>query len=159
MEAVLGREHARAARRSAAELQRRLDRFGAGAREERALEARRSAAKQLLRQQRGQSVHAELHRPRPLQLERLDERLPNARVVAPDVEHAEATEHVQIPIAVGIPEVRALGSGPAPVEADRPQQPHELRVDCLRMEVERLRAPVLDELGQPAHGRIIATRR
>ena len=99
----------------------------------------------------GSDVDAELDRSGPLELERLDERLADTRVVAADVEHAEAAEQVEIAVAVVVPEVRALRAGPAAVEADRPQQLHELRVDRLRVQVERLGAPFLDELAQPAH--------
>ena len=45
VEAVVGGDDAAALRRRAAELQRRLDRLGAGAREEAALEARRAPAR------------------------------------------------------------------------------------------------------------------
>ncbi len=159
VEAVLRREHARAPGRRAAELDRRLDRLGARAREERAPDARRRAAQQLLREQRRQHVDADLHRARPLQLERLDQGLAHTGIVAPDVEHAEAAEHVQVAVAVAVPEVRALGPRPLPVEPDRPQQPDELRVDRLRVEVERLGAALVDQLRQPAHAGIIATRR
>src|SRR5439155_20756922 len=50
-----------------------------------------------------------------------------------------------------VPEVLALRASPAPVEADRPKQPHELRIDRLRVEVERLRASIVDEVLQPPH--------
>ena len=52
-----------------------------------------------------------------------------------------------------VEEVGALGAGPVAVEADRPQQLHELRIDRLRVQVERLGAPFLDQLAQPAHAR------
>src|SRR5207247_1174948 len=84
---------------------------------------------------RRQRVDAELHGARPVELQRLDESLADARVVSPDVEHAEAAEHVEVAVAVRVPEVRALCPGPAAVEADRPQQADELRVDRLRVQV------------------------
>jgi hypothetical protein len=159
VERVLGREDALPLRRRSPQLQRRLDRLGARAREEGPLDARRRAAQQLLGEQGGQHVHTELHRARPLQLERLDKRVAHARVVPPYVEHPETAEQVEVAVAVGVPEVRALGTGPAAVETNRPQELHELRVDRLRVQVERLGAPLLDELAQPAHAWIIATRR
>ena len=136
MEAVLGRDDARAARRRAAELQRRLDRLGAGAREEHALEPRRRAAQQLLGEQRRQRRGAELHRAGQVELERLDERGAHARVVAADVEHPEAAEQVEEAVAVGVPEVRALGAHPRAVEADRLEHARELRVDRARPELD-----------------------
>jgi len=107
----------------------------------------------------GRLVWFILHRPGPLELQRLDQRLADAGVVAADVEHPEAAEQVEVAVAVVVPEVRSLRAGPAAVEPDRAQQLHELRVDRLRVQVERLGAPFLDELRQPAHALIIATRR
>ena len=106
------RDDARAPGRRAAELQRRLDRLGARAREEHALEPRRRAADQLLGEQRRQRRCAELHRAGQVELERLDERRAHARVVAADVEHPEAAEHVEVLVAARVPEVRALGARP-----------------------------------------------
>src|SRR5437773_1897211 len=82
-------------------------------------------------------------------------RLVNAGVAA-DVEHAEPAERVEVAVAVRVPEVGALGPRPAAVETDRPQQPHELRVDRLRVQVERLGAALLDQLAEPTHARIMA---
>ena len=78
-------------------------------------------AEQLLREQRRQRRDAELHRAGQVELERLDERRADARVVAADVEHPEAAEHVEVALAVGVAEVRALGARPRAVEADRPE--------------------------------------
>ena len=159
MEAVLGREDARAAAvaarpslsaasiASVPELVNSTRSTEAGAR--RSSSSASSA---------GSAVDAELDGAGPLELERLDERVAHARVVAADVEHPEAAEHVEVAVALVVPEVGALGAGPAAVEADRPQQLHELRVDRLRVQVERVGAALLDELAQPAHGLIIATR-
>ena len=158
VEAVLRREHARAAGRGAAELDRGLDRLRAGAREDHLAERGGRTAQELLGQQRRERVDAELHRARALKLERLDQRLADARVVAAHVEHPEAAEHVEVAVAVRVPEVGALGARPAAVEADRAQQPDELRVDRLRVEVERLGAAFLHQLGEPPHDWIIATR-
>ena len=132
VEAVVGREDARALRRGAAELERRLDRLGAGAREEHALEPRRRAREQRLREQAGQRGDAELHGAGRLELERLDERRADARVVAADVVHPEAAEQVEVAVAVGVEEVGAVGARPGAVEADRAQHAHELRVDRAR---------------------------
>ena len=63
VEPVVGRDDARALRRGAAELERRLDRFGAAAREEAALEPRRRAREELLREQSGERRDAEREHP------------------------------------------------------------------------------------------------
>jgi hypothetical protein len=65
-------------------------------------------------------------------------RSPDAGVVAPDVEHPEAAEHVEVPAAFVVEQVGALGASPAPVEADRLEHPRELRVDRLRPQLEAL---------------------
>ena len=72
---------------------------------------------------------AELDRSRCLELERFDQRRADARVVAADVVHAEAAEHVEVAVAVSVEEVRAVGARPRPVEPDRAQHAHELRID------------------------------
>src|SRR5207248_5225131 len=95
VEAVLDGEHTPALRRRAAELQRGLDRLGARAREEHALEPRGRTPQQRLGEQARQRGDSELDRAGQLELERLDERGPDARIVAADVVHPEATEHVE----------------------------------------------------------------
>ena len=148
MEAVLCGEHARSARRCASELDRRLDRLRAGAREQHALQPRRRAADQLLRKQRRQRRRAELHRSRQVELERFDERCANARVVAPDVEHPEAAEHVEVLVAALVPEVRALRACPLAVEADLLENPRELRVDRAAPQVDVAVVPLREQLGE-----------
>ena len=159
MEAALRGEHARALRRGAAELERRLDRLGTGAREEHALEARRRSLEQCLGEQAGEGGDAELHGAGCLELERLDERGADARVVAADVVHPKAAEHVEKPVALLVVEVGAFGARPRAVEADRAQDADELRVDRARP------APVLvaGACEQPrevdrAHGRNVPLR-
>ena len=121
-----------ALRRRAAELQCCLDRLGPGARELHALEPGGNAGEQRLGEQPRQRGRAELDGAGQLELERLDQRVANARVVPADVEHPEAAEHVEVAVAVGVPEVRALGALPRAVEVDRAQHAHELRVDRAR---------------------------
>ena len=153
---MLGREHARTAGRRAAELERGLDRLGAGAREEDAAETPRRAPQQLLREQRRQRARAELHGAGQVELERLDERVAHTRVVPADVEHPEAAEQVEEAIALVVPEIRAFGARPGTVEPDRAQHARELRVDRARPEVEALAAARRDELGD-RHLRTVAS--
>ena len=84
---------------------------------------------QRLGEQAGQRGDAELHGAGRLELERLDQRGADARVVAADVVHPEAAEQVEVAVAVGVEEVRAVGARPGAVEADRAEHAHELRVD------------------------------
>src|SRR5206468_10316098 len=67
---------------------------------------------------------------------RLDQRSAHARVVAPDVEHPEAAEHVEILVAALVPEVGAICARPLAVEADLLQDARELRVDRAAPEVD-----------------------
>ena len=110
------------------------------------------AAEQLLREERRQRRGAELHRARQVELERLDERGANARVVASDVEHPEAAEHVEVLLAAGVPEVRALRARPLAVEADRLQDARELRVDRASPEVDVGAIARREQLGEAEAG-------
>src|SRR2546423_3663096 len=148
MEGVLAGDDPRPAGRRAAELQRRFDRLGAGAREEHAPERRGRALEQCAREQTRERRDTELHFARRLQLESLNERRPDARVVAADVVHPEAAEQVEKPRAVRVVEIRTLRPLPASVEADRPEQTHELRVDRPRVEVELLAPVLVEQLAQ-----------
>ena len=139
-------------RRGAAELERRLDRLGAGAREEAALDPPAGEADQLLGEQAGQERRPHREHPRRVERERLDERGADARVVAADVVHPEAAEHVEVAVAVGVEEVRALGARPRAVEADRLEDAGELRVDRARPEVEILTAAGLEQLREAELG-------
>ena len=145
---MLGGEDALALRRRPPELDRRLDGLRAGAREEAALDAAAGEPDQRLGQQAGEKRRAEREHPRRLELERLDERCADARVVPADAVHPEAAEHVEVARPVCVVEVRALGARPRAVEADRPQHPHELRVDRPRPEVEILAAPRVEQLSE-----------
>src|SRR3954447_12415716 len=146
VEAVLSRNDARPLRRGAPELERSLDRFGAGARELDAGDAAAGALHELLGEQSRKERGAELHRAGRLELERLDERRPNGAVVAADVEHAEAAEHVEEPVPVRVPEVLPFGTHPRAVEADRAQDARELRIDRARPEVEVVARARLEEI-------------
>ena len=161
MEAVLGREHAAAPGRCAAELDRGLDRLGARAREQAALDAAAGERDQLLREQAGEERRPHREHPGRLELECLDERGADPRVVPADAVHPEAAEQVEVARAVRVVEVRALGARPRAVEADRPQHPRELRVDCAGPEVEILAAPRLEQRleAEVAHPVRTVTRR
>ena len=147
VEASLDGDDARAAGRRTPDLDRRLDRFRAGAREEHAPEARGRSLQQLVGEDRPQRVDAERELPRRVEVERFPERGLHPRVVAADVVHPEAAEPVEIAVAVGVVEMRALGAGPAAVEADGAQHAHELGVDDSRVKLQLLARMPLQKLG------------
>ena len=152
MEALLRGEHAGSSGRRAAKLQSRLDCLGAGAREEHAFEARGRSAKELLREERRQRRSSKLDRAGEVELERLDERGADARVVASDVEHPETAEHVEVLLAAGIPEVGALGTRPLAVEPDRLEDARELRVDRASPEIDVGAIARREQLGEAEAG-------
>ena len=154
METVLARDHLRAPRGRAAELQRRLDSLGARAREQHPSERGRGALQERRGKQTGQRRDAELHFPGRLELERLDQGCADSRIVAPDVVHPEASEEIEISRSVRVVEVRPLGPSPPPVKADRPQQPDELGIDRPRVELE-LRARLLVEQVAEDHAVVV----
>ena len=112
VEAVVDGDDTSPLRRGAAELERGFDGFGAGTREEHALEARGRPSEQRFGKEPRQRRDAELHGAGRLELQRLDERGPDARVVAPDVVHPEPAEHVEVAVAAGVVEVRAVAHSP-----------------------------------------------
>jgi len=148
MEAVLAGDDLRPPRRGAPELQCRLDCLAARAREQHASEGRGRAFQQRAGQQTRERRDAELHFPRRLQLERLDQRRPNPRVVAADVVHPEPAEQVEIPRTAHVVEVGTPRPRPAAVEADRSQQADELRVDSPCVEVEFLPRMLVEQLSK-----------
>ena len=145
MEAMLGGDDSLAFRRCAPELECRLDRFAARVREQATFDSAAGERDQLLGQEAGKKRRPQREHSGCLELERLAECRPDARVVAADAVHPEATEQVEEPCPVGVEEVCALGAGPRPVEADRAQHPHELRVDRARPELEILAAPRVEQ--------------
>ena len=145
VETVLGGEDARASGRRAPELDCRLDRLAAGAREQAALDSAAGEPGQRLGEQAGEQRRPQREHPRRLERERLGEGRANPRVVPAGAVHPEAPEQVEVARAVGVVEIRALRTCPGPVEADRPQDPHELRVDGAGPEVEILAAPRVEQ--------------
>ena len=145
MEAVLGGDDAGATGGGAPQLERRLDRLRSGAREQAALDPPAGERGQLLREQAGQERRPHREHPGRLEAERLDERLADLRVVPADAVHAEAAEQVEVARPLGVVEVGAFGARPGAVEADRPQDANELRVDRARPEVEILAAPRVEQ--------------
>ena len=154
VERLLGRDDPRPSGRGASELERRFDCLGARAREQDSRQSRGCALKQLLCKEPRQQRDAELHRSGSVELERLDERRPDPRIVPPGVEHPEAPEHVEEAVPIRVVEVLPFGSRPHAIEADRLQHPHELWVDPARVEVVVLTGASFQEL--PDHERSVS---
>ena len=110
MKRMIRGDDARAAGRGPPELQCSLDRFGSRAREQHAREPVRRSLQQLLGEQARQERDPELHRSWSVQLERLDQRCPDSRVVAARVEHPEASEEIEVAVAARVVEVLPFGS-------------------------------------------------
>src|SRR5437016_628700 len=104
MESVLERHDARSSRGRAAELECCLDRLSARAGEQDPRQARGCALQQFLSEQSREKRYAELNRAGRLELERLDQRLANARIVPADVEHPETTKQVEVAVTVSVVE-------------------------------------------------------
>ena len=158
MKAALDGDDTRATGCRTADLDRRLDRLRARAREEHTAEPRRCALEERFREQAPERVDAERELSRCVERQRFDERRSHTRVVAADVVHPEPAEPVEIPVSIGVIQVRALCPSPAPVEADRLQHPHVLRVDRTRMELERVASARLQQLrhAEVGHARSVA---
>src|SRR5581483_3588307 len=77
--------------------------------------------------------------------QRVGEGLLDGRVVAPDGEHAEPGQEVEVALAGAIEEVLSLGAGVVPIEADGLQHADELRVQVFLVQREAL-ARALAEL-------------
>ena len=143
-------------------LDRGLDAFGSGAREVDRVEARRDLLLQLLREQSGEQRRIHLDEGRRLGLHELAESLTHHRMIASDVEDAVAGEHVQVALAGAVEEVRALRAHVDPVEPDRLEDPGELRVDMIRVELEVLPLTLTDQVydveGHALTSRVVGSR-
>ena len=128
VEAMLGEQDPRAAGRRACQLDRRFDRLGAAVGEHHSVDARRRELDQPLRQQPGQQRDAHLRQVGCRGVEYVGERRDDPRVRAPDREYAVAAQQVQIARAGVVDQVRALAAHPRAVEAERPHDAPELRV-------------------------------
>ena len=128
------------------ELDRRLDGLGAGAREEGGAEIRRRALQQLLGEHAGEQREAELGHVRGLGGERLLELPSHCGVVAAEGEDAVAGEQVEVALAGLVDQVGPLSPDPGPVEADRAQDPNELRIHVALVQRGLLAAPASEDL-------------
>ncbi len=148
VEAVVREDDAGAPRRSPRVFERRLDGLGPGAREDDAAERGREALEQRARQPARVRRDAELRGERQVGRERVGQRGPHGGVRAADVEHPEPADEVEVAAARVVDEVGAFAAHPGPVEADRAQHAHELRVHVALVERDGVRegSPV-DDLG------------
>ena len=144
VEGVVAVQDGRAAGRGAAELDRRLRGFGAGVAEEQ-LRQPRHVAGEALGEQAGEQGHVELHQAGELAAQHLLERAGHGRMVAPEREHAEPAQQIEIALAVGVEQMRPLGAHVVHGEAEGAQDAQQLRVEMAIEQLELVAAPFLDE--------------
>lgn len=109
------------------ELQRGLHRLGAAVAEEHPVQVR-AVGEELLGQQPGQRLAVEAGEVGELGVEDVVQCRADDGVVAPQAHDAEPGEHVQVVVAVRVPEVGALAALVDLVEADGVQHARELVV-------------------------------
>ena len=95
---------------------------------------------QLLGEQAGQRLAVEAGEVGELGVEDVVQRLADDGVVAAEAHHPEAGEHVEVVVAVGVPEVGALGPLVDLVEADGVQHARQLVVEVPRVQLVALAA-------------------
>ena len=120
-------------RRRAAEFDRRLDALGAGIGEERLLQMRH-ALKQPLREDASQRRHIHLNEIGKFDVEHLAQRVVYGRMIAPDGEHPEAAEQVEIFRARAVPQILPLAAHETRIVADGLEHPHHLLVHKARVQ-------------------------
>ncbi|CAO0837926.1 hypothetical protein SMICM17S_09167 [Streptomyces microflavus] len=92
-------------------------------------------AEQLLGEQSGQRLAVEAGEVGELGVEHVVQGLAHDRVVPADPHHAEPGEHVEVVVALRVPEVRPLGPLVELVEADGVQHARQLVVEVARMQL------------------------
>ncbi len=116
MEAVIGVQEARPAGGGAGDLHRRLDRLRTRVRRHHRGDAARSAGEQLLGQDTAQERHPELRQVGGSRGQQLVDGRDHVRVIASEREHAVARDQVEVALAVGVDQVRAVAADPGPIE-------------------------------------------
>ena len=148
--AVAG-DQARPAGRRARELHRRVDRLGAGAREEHRVEPARQALRERLGEHPGERRVVELHAVDEVRGERRLQHLAHVGVVVAEAREALAGVEVEVGAAGGVVEVGALRGDVLLVEAEDPQHVDERGVEMARGELERL-VGARERVGDDAEG-------
>lgn len=144
VEGVVAVQDARSASGVPGELQRGLDCLRAAVAEEHPVQVR-AVAEQLLGEQPGQRLAVEAGQVGEVRVEHVVQRLADHGVVAAEPHHPEPGEHVQVVVAVRVPEVRALGPLVDLVEADGVQHARELVVEVPGVEFVALGAALGQE--------------
>jgi len=86
-------------------------------------------------------------------VEQLVQRGDHVGVVAPDREGAVARQQVEVAVALGIDQVRAVTVRPRAIEAERAHDPPELGVHVAVVERHRIAGTGRQRLGDPARER------
>ena len=136
-------EDARPAGGAARKLDRGLDAFGAGVREERLVEIRH-VGEQPLGEDARERRDVHLHEVRKIAVQHAFQRVTQHRMVAADREHTEAGQQVEIALVLAVVEVLALAALEADVETDGLEHPDELLVQVAGMQRPALGFAFLD---------------
>src|SRR5207245_2636373 len=94
----------------------------------------------------GEERTVELHEVRQSLLEREAQRLAHGGVVVPDARHAESRDTVEVPPAVTVVQVAALGARVDLVVSDQARDARPGRVDVLRVKLVVLAEPPAEEI-------------
>ena len=146
VEGVLGVKDPRATGGRARQLDRCLDRFRTAVGGDHRRDPRRRARHELLGEHARQEGDAELGEAGGLCVECLAQRFHDGRMAAPHGEHAVAAEQIEIALAGGVDQMRALTVAPIAIEAERAHDPPELAIEIAVVEAERLTRALLEDL-------------
>ena len=146
VEGVAAIDDAGTARGAARELDRRLDRLGAGIGEKHLVQIWHMF-QQPLGQNAGERRHVDLHEIGQIGVEHALQRLAQRRMVAADRKHAEAAQQVEILVAGAVVEVLALALLEPDVIADGLQHADDLLVQMARMHGAALCLALREHLG------------
>ena len=69
-------------------------------------------------------------------------------MIAPQREHPEAAQQIEVTVALGVEQVGSLGAHVIDGEAERAQDPNQLRIEMALEQRELIGAPLLDQLCQ-----------
>ena len=131
---MVAEDQSRPAGRRARELDRAFDGLGAGIGEEHFVEIGH-VRQQPLGEDSGERRDIELHEIGKLAVEHAFQRIAQRRMVAPDAEHAEAAQQVEIARARGIEQILTGAAAELDVIADRAQHADHLLVEMAAVHV------------------------
>ena len=131
----------------AGKFDRRLDGLGAGVAEKHLCQPVRAALEKLLGKQPAEQRDVHLHHVGQLAGQHILQGLNHRRMVTPQGIDAEATEQIQILVALIIVEIRALGASIDPVITNGLEHAYHLRIEMLLVQGEILAGVFLQQIG------------